>query len=361
MTIWEGVLPKKNLTLTQSRHLLRSEKSQHDFLDRVHSKSPYFGRAFQGATLNPHTLWFVEPDANVPLNISRPVLKTSEDAYRLCKEKKWKVRLKGPVERELLFATVLSDDILPFFVRGLRLTVLPALVREDRYVMLTSGEILEEGHEAASDWVKRAERIFTKNSKDEDMSAQSRLNYQSLLTLQNPKAAYVVLYNKSGTNISAGYIATADCGEVDGLETKGFVAESVTYRIYTSTEDEALYLIGVLNSSVVNKAIKPYQTEGVYHGKRDIHRRPFEVCPVPEFVPESAVHKDIVKLSSSAKKTVERWGPEMKGSLANVREQTRDLVDDQIRRIDSLVDSLFSSTASPITLNKKESDQASIF
>jgi hypothetical protein len=38
---------------------------------------------------------------------------------------------------------------------------------------------------------------------------------------------------------------------------------------------------GVLNSSVVNKAIKPYQTEGVFHAKRDIHKRPFEVCPIP--------------------------------------------------------------------------------
>jgi hypothetical protein len=39
MTIWEGVLPKKNLTLSQCRHLLHTEKSQHDFLDRAHSKS----------------------------------------------------------------------------------------------------------------------------------------------------------------------------------------------------------------------------------------------------------------------------------------------------------------------------------
>lgn len=361
MTVWEGVLPRKNLTLSQSRHLLHKESSHHDFLGRTHSKSPYFSRAFQGATLNPHTLWFVEPDANVSLNVTRPVLKTSDDAYKLCKEKKWKIKLKGAAEKDFLFATVLSDDILPFFVRSLRLVLLPVLVREDRYAMVTSGEILEEGFDAASDWVRRAERIFAKNSKDEDMSAQTRLNYQRLLALQNPTAPFVVLYNKSGTNVSAGYIASADCKEVDGLEIRGFVAESVTYRIYTDTENEALYLTGVLNSTVVNKAIKPYQTEGVYHGKRDIHRRPFEVCPIPEFDPENDTHKEIVKLSRSAKKIVEKWGPEMEGGLATVREKTRDLVDDQLRKIDALVDSLFKTGVEPVAKAKEESDQASIF
>jgi hypothetical protein len=361
MMIWEGVLPRKNLTLSQSRHLLHSENSRHDFLGRTHSKSEYFSHAFQGATLNPHTLWFVEVDPGVPLNSSQPMLRTSASAFRLCKEKKWKLKVRGRVEKDFLFATALSDDILPFFVRGLTLTVLPLFIRDDHYVMMNSGELLSEGFEAASDWVKRAEKIFTKGTKDAHHSAEEYLNYQQKLTQQNPKAPFVVLYNKSGTNLCAGYIATAECKEVDGLEIQGFVAESVTYRIYTTTEDDALYLIGVLNSTVVNKAIKPYQTEGVYHGKRDIHRRPFEVCPVPKFDPENAVHKEIVKLSRSARKIVEKWGPEMKGGLAQVREKARELIDDQIQKIDSLVDSLFSAAANPVAVKKKESNQASIF
>jgi hypothetical protein len=265
------------------------------------------------------------------------------------------------VEKEFLFATALSDDILPFFVRGLTLTVLPLFIREDRYVMMNSGELLSEGFEAASDWVKRAEKIFTKGTKDPDNSAEDYLNYQQKLTRQSAKTPFIVLYNKSGTNVCAGYITTADCDEVDGLKVQGFVAESVTYRIYTKTEDEALYLIGVLNSTVVNKAIKPYQTEGVYHGKRDIHRRPFEVCPIPEFDPENSFHKEIVKQSRSAKKIVEKWGPEMQGGLANVREKTRTLVDDQIRKIDSLVESLFSATQIPVAVDKKKTNQASMF
>ncbi len=342
LTEWAGTLPKKNLTLKQCGRALTREDARHSFLDRGESQSPYYHRAFQGATLNPHTLWFVEIDQNVPLNVSRPMLKTSEEAFRLCKEKKWKMKVKGTVEKEFLFATALSDDILPFFVRGLTLTILPVMIRHSRYVMMTHDDILGEAYEAASDWVKRAEKIFEKGSKDKDMSAQDRLNYQRLLTLQDPDAPYVVLYNKSGTNISAAYLPAGECKRVSDLKIRGFVAESVTYRIYTGEENEALYLTGVLNSTVVNEAIKPYQTEGVYHGKRDIHRRPFEVCPIAEFDKKNPTHLAIAKLAKAAKTLMERWGPNMEGRLAKVREEARKIVGEQISQIDELVASMFS-------------------
>ena len=268
---WSGVLPRKNLTLGQSRHLLFAEESTHDFLQTGEAASPYYDRAIQGATLNPHTLWFIEPDTQTALNTSRPLVRTAADAFRLCKEKKWKLRLKGPLESKFLFSTAVSDDILPFFVRALRLTVLPVLVREGGLIMVQSDEILAEGYPDASDWVAKAEKIFAKNTKDSKMTARERLDYQHLLTAQNPAKEFVVLYNKSGTNVCAAYLNADQFKEVYDLTVQGFVAESVTYRIYVDSEDEAHYLSGILNSSVVNLAIKPYQTEGVYHGKRDIH------------------------------------------------------------------------------------------
>ena len=143
------------------------------FLQTGGAASPYYDRAIQGATLNPHTLWFVEPDAQTALNTSRPLVRTSADAFRLCKEKKWKVRVKGPVESKFLFSTAVSDDILPFFIRALRLAVLPVLIRDGRMIMTQSDEILAEGYPDASDWVVKAETIFAKNTKDSKMSARN--------------------------------------------------------------------------------------------------------------------------------------------------------------------------------------------
>jgi hypothetical protein len=56
-----------------------------------------------------------------------------------------------------------------------------------------------------------------------------------------------------------------------------------------------------------------------------------------------------------------QWGPEMQGVLANVREKTRTLVADEIREIDSLVESLFSTTEGPIASDKTKTDQALMF
>jgi hypothetical protein len=364
MTSWSGVLPKKNLRLSECKHLLASEQNEHQFLDRSVSSSPYYERAFQGATLNPHTLWFVELEGGTPLNTSRPSLKTSETAFKLCKEKKWRIRIKGRVEREFLFATVLSDDILPFFIRNLTLTVLPVFVKDGHYIMMDSEEILGEGFEAASEWARRAESIFAKGTKQKETTAQDYLNYQNKLTDQLADAKYVVLYNKSGTNISAAYLNVGDCQEIGPLRIQGLVAESVTYRIYTTSESEALYLTGVLNSTVVNQAIKPYQTEGVYHGKRDIHRRPFEVCPIPEFDKSNEVHKQIVELAKSAQRVIQKWGPGMKGGLAKVREKSRGLVSDQIKKIDDLVDSILASgtkDSKQAAANTKPTAQGRIF
>ena len=42
----------------------------------------------------------------------------------------------------------------------------------------------------------------------------------------------------------------------------------MTYN--AASEDEAHYLVGILNSPFVNEVIKPFQTQGIYHGERDI-------------------------------------------------------------------------------------------
>ncbi len=363
MRKWSGVLPKKNLTLEQSRHLLSAEESTHDFLHTGEALSPYYDRALQGATLNPHTLWFVEPDTRAALNTTRPLLKTSADAFRLCKEEKWKLRVDGPVENKFLFSTAVSDDILPFLVRALRLTVLPVLLREGRMIMMQSDEILAEGYPAASDWVARAERIFSKNIKDPKMTAQNYLNFQNKLTTQCADEPHVVLYNKSGTNICAAYLNADQCKEVCDLTVQGFVAESVTYRIYVDSEDEAHYLSGILNSTVVNLAIKPYQTEGVYHGKRDIHRRPFEVCAIPEFDSKDPRHLAIAECGKRAKRVVQEWGPRMTGDLGKARGACRALVANEISEIDGHTIELLGPTKSHRGKAKNEdtSIQGSIF
>jgi hypothetical protein len=45
MTVWKGVLPRKNLPLSLARPLLSAEQQHHDFLDASVGRSPYYSRS----------------------------------------------------------------------------------------------------------------------------------------------------------------------------------------------------------------------------------------------------------------------------------------------------------------------------
>ena len=357
---WSGQLPRKNMSFSVAGRFLERRNVRHAIMQALRSRSPYFTKAFQGATVSPHCLWYVEPHDSGSLNLKRPLLRTQESAYQLCKEAHWKIRMRGIVEKELLFATALSDDLLPFCVRNLELLVLPVVIENGHFVMMESDELLGAGFEAGSEWVRKAETIYSKRSKDKQMSAQRRINFQKLLTTQDPKAEHIVLYNKSGTNICAAYLSVAGGLHIGELEATAFVAERVTYRIYTRTVQEAAYLTGVLNSPVVNEAIKPYQTVGVYHGQRDITRRPFEVCPIELYDEDNSVHREIAELSMSARRTMSKWGPKLEGGLAQARKESRRILRREIAQINALVQKMFK--LAPIeSVVQNSIDQNSLF
>jgi hypothetical protein len=216
--------------------------------------------------------------------------------------------------------------------------VLPVVSDGGRFHMVTHEDILGLGFDRASDWVKKAEGLFHKRHNDLNTTAQQYLNYQSKIVNQTPHEPHIVLYNRAGTNISCAYLSRNErrSGE---LEMTDFIADAVTHYLYCDSETEAHYLVGVLNSTVVNEAIKPYQTEGVYHGKRDIYRRPFEVCRIGHFDPKNPLHKEVSRLARVAKAKLADF--QMEGSLARVREAARDRVRDEITAIDSLVAQMF--------------------
>ena len=335
MTHWVGSLPEKNLRWSAVGSVLRSGKELYSFLGEGTGHSPYYPSFLQGATLVPRCLWFVEPPTDRPLNQNTPFLQTAKSAKAMAK-KPWEVELEGTVETDYLYGTALAEDLLPFAVRKLLLVVLPLAESEGKLVTMQSEDILGEGAPFTAEWVKRSEGIWNSKRKDKTRSIFDRLNYNSLLTEQNPRAPFVVLYNKSGTNLVAAYLTASECQRVGHLPIKGFVADYVTYHFYPESLNHALYLVGVLNSTVVNEAIKPYQSQGLM-GERDITRRPFEVCSIPLFDPKDTLHQKIVVVAHEAREKMLEWKSQIAGNAAQAREAGRQIVRSQIKQLDELV------------------------
>lgn len=75
----------------------------------------------------------------------------------------------------------------------------------------------------------------------------------------------------------------------------GFIADSTTHFYATDDENDAFFITAFLDTSVVNRVIKPFQSRGLW-GARDIYKIPFEL-PIPQYVDSMASHKKIAELS----------------------------------------------------------------
>jgi hypothetical protein len=362
ITLWSGDISpgERNLPWAQVREVLKSAAGTWSFPSSGPAQSLYYPHVLQGATLVPRSLWFVEPPTDRPVNLSSPFVHTARAIKAAAKEPWKRIEMRGRVEKEFLFGSVLAEDLLPFAVRRLRLVVLPLLERQGRFVLLNSLEILGEGGLAASGWMEAAEKIWEKRKKTDQPSIHEYINYDQKITNQDPSAQFVVLYNRSGTNIAAAYLTPAEHRHASQVPIRGFVADNVTYRYYADSEDHALYLVGVLNSSVVNEAIKPYQSQGL-QGERDIHRRPFEVCPIPLFSRKESLHREIVRMARVARRKMLDWGPGIEGNAAQARQAARQVVQPELDKLDELVSELLKNPSVAQAKVRKNGETLSLF
>jgi len=339
----EGNLPTKNASFEQAESLLCSTETTFTPPTPM-GKSPYFERVTQGATINPRCLWFVRPVQAIVIDRRRPQLETDPKIEPQAK-KPWKgLGLQGSVEADFLFATLLSDDMLPFGWRQLSLVVLP--LSEGR--MIDQKEAFRRGKAGLADWLSKADALWQKHRKSHE-DLLDYLNWQGKLTAQQPTGVFKLLYNTSGTHLCACVVDARDVSgwQVHNLPVQGFVADTTTYWLETDDEDEAHYLCAVLNSSCVDDFIKPFQTKGAFgaqkgKGERHIHRRPFEVLPIPRFDPKDKQHLRLAKLSKDCHCKVkamvanadEKW---LSQPIGRLRQQVREMLKNELLQINCLV------------------------
>jgi hypothetical protein len=210
--------------------------------------------------------------------------------------------------------------------------------------MMSALDALGDGHTQAYDWFLEAEQIWDRQRKDKTRTFQGRLNYNSTLTDQQSRVPYVVLYNAAGTNLCAAMLTAGERKRAAGVPISGFVAYHKTWRYYAGTEQEAHYLLGVLNSGIVNEMIKPFQTQGLL-GERDIERRPFEVCAIPLFEATSPLHTAIAELARQCREELLPVVRKMQTPVATARGDARDLVRGKLDKLDALVGQMLGQSA----------------
>ena len=205
--------------------------------------SYYHDKFYQGASIFPRNIYFITTPTETELSKDELYIRTDTEQAKEAKEP-WKPMLfEGRIERELIFRSALSKDILPFCVEPDMPYITLPLIRERTSIgegcfELTDAEGLKKaGYRTGAEWYGKAERVWEAHRGAKTKATlEEWLDYSSKLSKQFSNKRYMVLYNASGTNISAACLDTADMVP--------FFADGKTYWYSTGSEKEANYLGG---------------------------------------------------------------------------------------------------------------------
>lgn len=360
-----GVLERKNAGLLDAEKSLTtiegslyvSAKGNRSFLSPSeegyieHLRSPYHALFKQGATIVPRNFWFVDikPHPKLGFNPSAPYVETSEASEKTAKENYKGISLKGNIEKDFLYATLLSTDIVPFGHLDFRTVILPLTQEAEGYSIIKEKEASKQGFIHLSKWLHKAQKIWEekRGEKAESMDVYQRLDRMRGITGQKPTAKYKVLYPTSATYLCSCVVERRAIKiEIEGqeLELQDFIAESKEYYFETGNKSEAYYLCSILNSPTVDELIKPMQSRGLF-GPRDIHKKVLEL-PIPEFNPSNENHRELARLGEECTKKVSKLlskGTSTKtcaelvsASIGNLRKMIKAELKEEIKEIDGI-------------------------
>ena len=268
-----------------------------------------------------------------------PASMTDPDANQAAKKDYKGLLLQGTIADDYVYATLLSKHLIPFGYERLHMVALP-IYQENNilHLVTTETDFLNRGDADTWDsWFQTASETWDRLKKSKTTFFQ-QLNHHNKITLQKPQSAYKVLYAASGKNLASCVLDTSKLSLVIyGRTTQGFIADHKTYWYDTASQEEAHYLCALLNSDVINKAIKGYQSQGTF-GQRDIHRTPFEACTIPMFDSTNSDHLALAQESIKAHEDLAfiQQSKPLKGGVVALRNLARKQATAQLKAIEIL-------------------------
>lgn len=348
--IWHGNLTERNVPWSVAKTKLQSKDETAKviylgqrcaFSTESGSSSPSkpsrYQKAFkQGATIVPRSFYFVRiNDLNrAPDPKASYWAETDPEQALQAKPPYQDVKLSGQVEGRFVFSSALAKHILPFVVLAPAIVVLPIEEQHGVLNVRNAAALSATGYREFAKWMREAETIWQKmrENKAAKQTIYQRLDYQRELTRQNLAQRHLVLYCKSGTNVSAAHLER-------NSKALRFVIDHTLYGAAFSDSDEADYLAAVLNSKTANERIKPFQSTGLL-GERDIHKKLLDL-PIPQYSSASKDHRKLAELGAKARvdaaAIVKSAAFPAGSSLARQRAAVRAALKDTLAEIDSLV------------------------
>lgn len=252
-------------------------------------------RFAQGCDLFPRTALFhtftQRPNGN--WNIS-PIERTGNLWYLISESKKKLCNdlIAEDFDSEFIFDVYISKHLSPFTMSKPAKAIIPGRKVQGEWRTLISSDLALLNTSTLYVFQQVSEAV------DQELASflSETINIYGKLYKQNFSIGdYLVLSSASGANPCASYI------DLRSYERSRLIIDQTLYWYLAETEDEAIYITGLLNSSALWEAISDFQPEGGF-GKRHIHTLPYKI--IPAFDADNEIHINVVE---STKALIKEW------------------------------------------------------
>jgi len=251
------------------------------------SKSYYFSKVHRGFDITPRRLLFIKHQEDGGTHdTSSNLVKITPDLSQISSTQSstWNfIPYKNAIiERSELRTVVKSTDLIPYHLYSSHVVFLPLKIVNEHYELKNPDELPSN----AQNHLYLLDSIYKSHRK---RSSKNRTLYESLSyanKLINPKllSPLKIVYPVGGSYCKAAI-----------LKKKDILIDVTFYYLTPNSEDEAYYLLGWLNSNLLNKNIPRVSTVGASGSIRVIHMAPW-MFPIPKFN-NSELQMKIVKIS----------------------------------------------------------------
>ncbi len=250
----------------------------------------------QGADIMPRTVIFhrSKKQHNGKWELSK-INRVNDELSYLVKDAKTHKEFRLEVvniDDDLMYNCLLSHHMVPFKILSPADAFLPVIKDEKGDFRAINEETLF----LRSGSVREAIRSITTELGITITDYYYKLNYRNKLNPQKfDKNSFLVLAGAGGSYACSGYI------DLSKSNSEKLIVDQTLYWYQTTNEDEAIYIVGMLNSEALNNLIAEFQPEGI-QGKRHIHKLPYAITPM--YDEENDLH---VELVSVIKKLMEEF------------------------------------------------------
>ncbi|MFI8815009.1 MULTISPECIES: N-6 DNA methylase [unclassified Streptomyces] len=320
---WTGKVPGRNSDWAHVEKWIKREDHELGFVGEDLISSPYRKRFWQGASIVPRVLFFVEQQETGPLGLGGG--RVAVRSERSSTEKSpWKSLpdMEGVVEKEFVRPALLGESVLPFRLLPPRKVVLPI---EGNATLLNGEHPHLERYPDLANWWRAAEAQWMANRSSERLTLSAQLDFRHKLSDQLPATPLRVVYGKSGMHVSAALVDDPNA-----------IIDHVLYWGTVATPEEGMYLCAILNTPALTEVVRPLMAYG--KDERHIDKAVWQL-PIPEFNPLNPGHRRLAELGAAQAEHIAELTIDETANFVKLRRVIRSVLADspQAEELDLLV------------------------